>query len=458
MNLRKFFILLWLLVITLATQAQNALPRKGYLGIKASDLTDETAISQGLKVTLGVIVDKIAPRSTADRLQLLQGDIITQINLKEVNNLNDLGKITNALRENDKIRVQIWREGQNMVLAGNVLAKPLETDSLTDVIYGQARTKQGGTIRTILNKPRRLGQIPVIVLVTDYACTPIEQLPSTQYGLLIKDWCAEGFAVMRVEKSGLGDNLSTPDCDQADWKTEAAGYEAGLKAVRQYDFVDTNAIFVFGHGIGGTIAPYIAQKQRAAGLIVYGTTFQTWFEFLLKMYRFQNGLRSLDFEDSDKQLRTLRQFLDEWLSQKKSVTLLAKNPQYKTLLTNELLNTPNTKMVWGRHEKFWQQLDSLPLATAWRKAQTPVLSIWGAFDTQAFEQDHLCMAQHLHQNGIVGSEYIRLDSSNHYFIKTNTIEEGQMLMQSRNSQMMHTMFNPKVINVTTAWIRKRTSK
>lgn len=458
MNLKKIGILFGLLLSVSIAPAQNQLPRKGYLGIKASDLTDELAMSQGLKVTLGVVVDKIAPRSTADRLQMLQGDIVTQINLKDINNLNDLGKITNSLRENDKIRVQIWREGQNLVLAGNVLAKPLETDSLTDVIYGQARTKQGGMVRTILNKPRRLGQMPVIVLVTDYACTPIEQLSSTQYGLLIKNWCAEGFAVMRIEKSGLGDNLHTPDCDKADWKIEAAGYEAGLKAVRQYDFIDTNAIFVFGHGIGGTIAPYIAQNQRTAGLIVYGTIFQTWFEFLLKMYRFQNGLQNLDFEDSDKQLRTLRQFLYEWLSQKKSISLLAKNPKYKTLLSNELLNPPNSTTVWGRHEKFWQQLDSLPLATAWRNAQTPVLSIWGEFDTQAFEQDHLFITQYLQQNNIEGSEYLKLDSSNHYFLKTNTIQEGQMLMQSRDTRMMRTMFNPKVINATTAWIRKRISK
>ena len=58
---------------------------------------------------------------------------------------------------------------------------------------------------------------------------------------------------MRVEKSSMGDSEGPP-CSNVDMEAERRGYVAGLKALKDYPFVDPNNIFLMGISIGGVQA------------------------------------------------------------------------------------------------------------------------------------------------------------------------------------------------------------
>ena len=448
------FFCLFCLAATQIISAQT-LARKGYIGIKAADLNDEEAISQSLKYTLGVLVLSIAPRSTADKLLLEKGDVITKINATDINNRSDLQKV--QLYEDQKIKIHLWRNGQPLVMSGNVLARPLETDSISEVLYSEARTKHGGRIRTIVNKPRKLGTMPAILLITDYSCTSAETLPNTVYGFIIRDFCAKGYVVMRVEKSGMGDNQNTPACETADWHTEAKGYVAGLKRLRQYAFVDTNAIFIFGHGIAGSsIAPYVAAQSKPhviQGVVVYGMLWRSWQESMLQTYRYQNSLHGISFPESERLTKTMHQCLNEWIYGKKPLSVLVQKKKYKDFINNDLSYNATQKTVLGRSEKFWLQLDSLPIAEMWEKAQTSTLALWGNYDVHSLAQDHEYLTRMMKENGY-NSEFITIDSTNHSFLKTNSLEESIILTKSRDARLLLPYFNPKVTAIADEWLRK----
>jgi alpha-beta hydrolase superfamily lysophospholipase len=79
-----------------------------------------------------------------------------------------------------------------------------------------------------------------------------------------------GFAVMRSEKSGVGDSSDTP-CRDVDFRREVSLFTSGLKKLTCYNFVDTENVFFFVHSVGGWIAPLVASEEPVKGIVAYGT-------------------------------------------------------------------------------------------------------------------------------------------------------------------------------------------
>jgi hypothetical protein len=110
-----------------------------------------------------------------------------------------------------------------------------------------------------------------------------------------------GYVTLRIEKSGLGDSKNTPPCESCNLTDEIENFEAGLLKLKSLPYVDTNKIIIFGHSMGGIVAPALSSKHSVAGVIVFGTTAKSWFEYQLEMYRVQNalaGLNPLEVEQS----------------------------------------------------------------------------------------------------------------------------------------------------------------
>src|SRR5438270_686022 len=70
-----------------------------------------------------------------------------------------------------------------------------------------------------------------------------------------------GFVTMRVERGGMGDSQGPPCMSPAvDLQAEVRGYVAGLKALKEYPFVDAKQVFIVGLSIGGVEAPLVAEQ------------------------------------------------------------------------------------------------------------------------------------------------------------------------------------------------------
>ncbi|HAD34060.1 MAG TPA: hypothetical protein DCF44_06115, partial [Chitinophagaceae bacterium] len=183
---------------------------------------------------------------------------------------------------------------KKLTLKANVVARPYETDDNATVIYDEAIYK-GGQLRVIINKPFKENKMPAMLFIPGYTCSSIDELTNDHpYKRIVDAYVDAGYVTLRIEKSGLGDSKNTPPCESCDLLDEIENFEVGLKKLKSLPYVDTNQIIIFGHSMGGIIAPALSAKQNVAGVVVYGTTAKSWFEYQLEMYRVQNALAGMN--------------------------------------------------------------------------------------------------------------------------------------------------------------------
>jgi pimeloyl-ACP methyl ester carboxylesterase len=133
--------------------------------------------------------------------------------------------------------------------------------------------------------------------------------------------------------------------------------------------------------MGGIIAPELAKMHEPRGVIVFATVFRPWSEFLLEMHRVQFPLDGMTYTATEDKVRLLQKIYYEFFRLKKSPAELHQNPEYHEMVASELefKDAANTNM-WGRHWRFWQQIDSLDMAASWTAVKCPVFSIFGGAD------------------------------------------------------------------------------
>jgi len=82
------------------------------LGLKAEELTSESARQFGFKQTRGVIVSAVSAGGPADQAGIRQGDLIKEINRKEITTLSQYEKATSRIRRGDTVLMLLERRGQ----------------------------------------------------------------------------------------------------------------------------------------------------------------------------------------------------------------------------------------------------------------------------------------------------------------------------------------------------------
>ncbi len=96
--------------------ADNAKTNEGKgpsLGMQLRELTPQERDKNNIS---GVVIADVLPSGLAARAGLLPGDLITQLNNREVSDINSLLKVIRSLPTNKVVRVSIIREGLPMIL------------------------------------------------------------------------------------------------------------------------------------------------------------------------------------------------------------------------------------------------------------------------------------------------------------------------------------------------------
>jgi pimeloyl-ACP methyl ester carboxylesterase len=202
-------------------------------------------------------------------------------------------------------------------------------------------------------------------------------------------WSDAGFTSMRVEKRGVGDS----EGDLADFDAELAGARAAFDAL-------SAPVFVFGHSVGGMIAPLLDRSAR--GTMVYGTAATRWTTCVAASTR-----RQLQGRDEatiaaavDAQLRGM-QLGDE------------------------------------RSPAFHAQLDGADLAGAWRAIDHPVLVLHGTHDL------------------VVGHDEARAIASLAPCAELRLLEglDHSLARRDLGSPLVDSGCDPAIIDATIAWMR-----
>jgi len=252
----------------------------------------------------------------------------------------------------------------------------------------------------------------------------------------------------------MGDCYNTPDCFDIDYSTELEGFQKGFEKISQYDFVDKNNIFVFGHSLGGYEAPMVDKKGIAKGVIVCGTGLKTWYEYILDMFRFQNPIMGIDFIENEKIVTEMTKILYDILILKKNPLEISESRETKNLM-KEWLELENNGRIWSRNYTFWQQLQDLNMPEIWKNVKSNVLVIRGEGDFEAFSTDeHKEIVKIVnHYNPDANPEkakFILIPNMDHGFATAKTPEESYK--KKSEPGFYYNNFNDAIIDEISKWI------
>jgi len=101
--------------------------RRGHLGVIIQPITSDMAANLGLKDARGVIVSNVEPGSPAERAGLKQGDIITAIDGKQIDESNSLRNIIASAAPGTEVTMTVLRDGREQQLRATLGELPNRT-------------------------------------------------------------------------------------------------------------------------------------------------------------------------------------------------------------------------------------------------------------------------------------------------------------------------------------------
>lgn len=103
------------LTMAAASQNQNE-QQEGEYGFEVTELTPEIARRFNIKETAGVVVVGVAPNSKADTAGVKKGDLIIEVNRKNVDSVKDFKNLIDQHKHNDGISLLVQRPNAGLVV------------------------------------------------------------------------------------------------------------------------------------------------------------------------------------------------------------------------------------------------------------------------------------------------------------------------------------------------------
>jgi alpha-beta hydrolase superfamily lysophospholipase len=319
-----------------------------------------------------------------------------------------------------------------------VKPRPYETSPDADVLY-RAVAVDGALRRLIVTAPKTPGRHPAVLYLTGIGCFSQEAPPGggTSETKLLYGLTRAGYVTLRVEKSGIGDSEGPSCSDPAyDLRAELQGYLAGLKALKQYPFVDPANVFVLGLSIGGVMAPQVANEEAVRGVVVVNTVSKPFLVYLLETRQRQMLLRHTPYDEIERRLR-----LDE--SCNHAFLLEDRNPAEVVKANADCADfieypAPYTYM------REWAQLN---IAETWKKVTAPVLIAYGTSDYVASNGDHPYLAGMLNSFHPGQATLKAIPGMDHYLTKAASMEASMQRASGVEGE-----FDPEILTVVQEWM------
>jgi pimeloyl-ACP methyl ester carboxylesterase len=446
--MKAFSIAILCFIIIQPVFSQN-LKRQAYLGVELKELSVDERADQG------VLVLNEVKEEYAKAHHLKKGDIIIRINDQIIKNEQDLRSAVSKNRAGDLAQITVLRNGKSKTLKGIFASRPFETSETLDIIYDELAF-ENGWLRIIIDKPRKSGPLPAILFIQGYTCGSLDNVhPKHPYIQLVKGLAEKGYVVMRVEKPGDGDCFGTPECEDIGFHTEVSAFKAALLKLKSYDFVDPGKIFLWGHSMGGIIAPILASEIPVTGMVVYGTGIKPWREYLTEMVRVQNPLFGVKYMDNEKKMLSVYKLMYALYIDHLPPAEIAKDSIMAQVLYEDFGYDGNNRL-FTRNYKYLVEIDDYNLTECWSKVNAYVLSMWGTADIEAYSSyEHETIVEVVNQSNPDKAELYIVENTTHAFSKVESMKHG---IENRTAAYMFENFNNDVILKTDEWIQKVLSK
>ncbi|MEL7121502.1 MAG: FG-GAP-like repeat-containing protein [Bacteroidota bacterium] len=372
-------IIIFLLCFLCINQSKaQKIPPKTALGVYLDAAPPESGVIYSVKATV--------PNSTADAMGIKAGDILLSVNDKALIEQPVLYNVLGSSKYDDPISFEVLRGEKKLKLTGKMKARVRVPHNANAEILLEEVPFRDGLMRAIVNKPKGKGPFKTIFYLQGYPCQSVDyQNPNLTLLKLMHRWVDQGYAVFRVEKPGAGQSYNCRPCDEMTFEDELEGFTNGYEKLLSLDFVDKENVILYGHSLGGIVAPYLASKFNPKGVMTYGTLVNPWEEYVIDMMRYQQTVLGVDYAQNEKELRSVKDILYQVFSLKKDIRSLSISNQQKHILDDKLdINTEKATMA-GRPLKFWVNLNEYNPTAFWKGVNAKVLSMYGSSDIQAID-------------------------------------------------------------------------
>jgi dienelactone hydrolase len=450
-RLSSVWIFLFISILGLHSIHAQALKRKGLLGVMMQTLNDSIAAQHNLKVSSGVHITAVMPNSTFSNLGVEQGNVLTKLNGRSMNGVQDVLDVTGQLYEGDLVEAEYWSDGRKLSNSTRLLGRPKERFENGIVSYDEV-AYEGNTLRSILVTPKHKSNPPVIYFLQGYTCGSVETVSDDgPMKKLLLDWVNAGFAVYRVEKPGVGDSKSERPCSEIDFEEELMAFKQGYADLLKKQTVDTDNIFMFGHSMGGVIAPLLADVKSPRGIITYGTVGKNWYDYMVDLYTIQPryfGVSEAQIKENNK---VNLKFNDDLLVHKLSGKEMSEKNEYASQFN---LEDFKRNQYIGRHFKFWQGLVDVNIKEAWSKVKTNVLAMHGEFDIQAIDgKGAQRIVDLVNKHGGKGT-FALIENADHGFVSFDSMQHNVQTLSSGNMlSYASENYNPEIARESIDWMQ-----
>jgi pimeloyl-ACP methyl ester carboxylesterase len=430
-----------------ADQASGPLPRKAMLGAALGPMTAELRSKSKLPDERGVAITEVLPETSAAAAGLNSGDVVKTADGKPLLSPSELVAIVSRKKAGDRLTLELVRDGKSVTKSVELKEKVRRKGDGFEVLYDSV-TSRGHRLRSIITRPKDGGRHPAVLLIQGLGNYSIDNPTGRPdaYDKILDELTRSGFVTMRVDKPGCGDSEGGP-WPEIGFMTELDGYRQGLKALKAYAFVDPERVFLFGHSMGGLMAPLLASEEKVKGVAVYGTVFRTWFEYQVENVRRQSRLAGDDFAKVERNARNETLFQSElYLAKKSPAEIVKAHPELRQYMSQFV---KDDKYIYGGHFTFFQQLADLNLPEAWAKTDAHVLALWGKGDFVAPGPDHEMIAEAV--NSVrPGRGTFRVLDCDHGFSRSTGFKDSF----ARASTRSEGEFNPVIITTLKEWMER----
>jgi uncharacterized protein len=456
----------WLVLFVTLAWASNAqsLKRRASLGVAPGPVTETVATYLGLPDTKGAIINHVLPNTTAQALGIKENDIILNVNNRSITDPKDLFEVASRLIENQPVTVTLLRDKKKIEVKGKAIARPLNTaTTFGDVTLGELPFNNG-LVRTLLFRPKGTTQrLPVIYFLQGYTCFSMQYMPTPffSYKTAIDQFVKKGYAVFVVEKPGMGDSEGGEPCQQLGFnKVEL--FMKGYENLLTLKTIDPDNIYIFGHSMGGTIAPILADKFNPNGVAVYGCSVKPTHDYFVDILRYQQPLTGKDYAESEALRATLSPLLYQLFYEKKSPEELIRNDNRNAEYLKQVFQYDGKNQLVHRHYTFWQELNDYNIVSYWKNTKACVLSMFGEADVAAIHPTDLeriaTIVNHYHPGR---AQYHWVPRTNHDMVETGTMLENIDIQYKNPQKYMEyerDRFNTAVIDKVHDWIQRCNSR
>ncbi|MEZ4451279.1 MAG: alpha/beta fold hydrolase [Nannocystaceae bacterium] len=389
-----------------AVLLRPGLRRRVFFGVRLADQDDADD---------GALVVEVHPESSAAASGVEVGDRILTIGGDPVDGGLACQRLIKGLDPGSRIDLEVVRGRDRRSLRGVARPWPTERFPGSTLVLDHVGAP-GRRQRIFYTRPEGGGRRPAVMLMRGFSCRSSEFpfAPNTPLRLLLSAWARAGYCTLRVEKPGVGDSEGPP-CPENDFSAELAGARAGLDYLRRCEGVDPDRIALFGHSVGGMIAPLLAVESRVAGIGTLGTSADRFSECAAASRRRQLTLAGTPPHDLPAQEALQALLVRDRLSLEEA---LRRRPELASAVPRLL---PGGRL-FGRSLTYSRELDHAPIEGAWRAVDAEVAIFHAEYDYVCIREEAARIVELVNAEGRGRARLVELPGAGHLLYTHSSLQ------------------------------------